>query len=384
MAPAAATYRARAPPVLANGGYATCSESPTSRSSRSPRSTSSRASTPPLGAPAGRRRATRRTPGARSATAQGRGCARFTSSPSTASAMAALSALLTPPPRASPDHPGASSSRATRRSALRSTFCASRRPHQDLRRVWSSARVRMLPPGGARRGPRGGDASASPSWSPFGFPLVRSRADAHVPAPSPLSPRAPLQKLGSRERERELTGHVRRGRPGAPAVGPVRAARLVRIDALDRSSARRAPAPSVCGGGRRGRRGDAMAAARRRPNAPGDVTKVNKEGGTATFLVHRWRRAPCSAACWRRGRGRAHESRRRRLSRRLSLQAIKVDDRGRVWRVRGSRRSGELLKHRHVRDRPLLFRGAGVRSTPATMSIDVAGLLLVGSSPSPR
>ena len=126
MAPAAATYRARGKTRGANGWLASCSESPTA-SSRSPRSASSRASTPkasiPPAAPSDSAYAER----ARSTTSHAR-VRRFTSRPSTASAMAALSGLLTPPPRASPAHPGASSNPGhSGRSALRSTFCASRR-----------------------------------------------------------------------------------------------------------------------------------------------------------------------------------------------------------------------------------------------------------------
>ena len=62
------------------------------------------------------------------------------------------------------------------------------------------------------------------------------------------------------------------------------------------------------------------------------------------------------------------------------LQAIKVDDRGRVWRVGVRVGSGELLKHLHVRDRPLLERTGSFGDTPATMSTR-PGLLLVRFQP---
>ena len=62
------------------------------------------------------------------------------------------------------------------------------------------------------------------------------------------------------------------------------------------------------------------------------------------------------------------------------LQAIKVDDRGGVWRVGVRVGSGELLKHLHVRDRPLLERTGSFGDTPATMSTR-PGLLLVRFQP---
>ena len=62
------------------------------------------------------------------------------------------------------------------------------------------------------------------------------------------------------------------------------------------------------------------------------------------------------------------------------LQAIKVDDRGGVRRVGVRVGSGELLKHLHVRDRPLLERTGSFGDTPATMSTR-PGLLLVRFQP---
>ena len=62
------------------------------------------------------------------------------------------------------------------------------------------------------------------------------------------------------------------------------------------------------------------------------------------------------------------------------LQAIKVDDRGGVWRVGVKLGQGELLSHLHVRDRPLLERTGSFGDTPATMSTR-PGLLLVRFQP---
>ena len=62
------------------------------------------------------------------------------------------------------------------------------------------------------------------------------------------------------------------------------------------------------------------------------------------------------------------------------LQAIKVDDRGGVWRVGVKVGQGELLSHLHVRDRPLLERTGSFGDTPATMSTR-PGLLLVRFQP---
>ena len=293
MAPAAATYRARGGRVARTEG--------TRRVLSHPRvvRVARRAALPRE-----RRRRRRRSRGgesdsaaaerARRATSHAR-VRRFTSSPSTASAMAALSALLTPPPRASPDHPGASSKPGhSGRSALRSTFCASRRCIK-ISAAADTARACTRSHRGARRGPRGETRARLPRGLQFGFPLVRSRADAREPAPSPRAPRAPLAETRLGDAEQAVTGHVvvaGRARPLWVRCAPHGSGSTPSI-ARAPDERRRRPSRR-----RRGRRVRRHGAARSEERAIRMSPKVNKQAMcTQRFSFIRWRRAPCSAAC---------------------------------------------------------------------------------------
>ena len=128
MADAAATYRARGNKTFASSDSVSAFFVFSAlTSSACPRSVSSSASTPKASIPPAACSDSSYAERALSTTSHAR-FSLFTSMPSTASAIAARSALFTPPPRASPAHPLVSSNPGhSGRSALRSTFCASRR-----------------------------------------------------------------------------------------------------------------------------------------------------------------------------------------------------------------------------------------------------------------
>mmetsp|Transcript_10813 Transcript_10813/g.45390 ORF Transcript_10813/g.45390 Transcript_10813/m.45390 type:complete len:267 (+) Transcript_10813:1007-1807(+) len=127
MADAAATYRARGNGTFASSSVSAENVFSARETSACPRSVSSSASTPKASIPPAACSDSSYAECALSTTSHAR-FSLFTSMPSTASAIAARSALFTPPPRASPAHPLVSSNPGhSGRSALRSTFCASRR-----------------------------------------------------------------------------------------------------------------------------------------------------------------------------------------------------------------------------------------------------------------